>query len=434
MKTMTLLCALALLVGGAAAGGEGAFVKRADQEIVLGNEFLELHFRIAEKQCSATKLVNKLARRTIPIQRDGFRLGIKDTRPVPPGVPLERLEEQPEACFALKEAKEEAIAGGRRLTFLCEDRTGMAIGLKVVYELGDADFFIRRRLEVSVPKPTPIGEATVWRVRMDGGKASHQGFGKPVFLEDTFWGLEFPGGHNASAGGVVTLKHYPGRTVTDRFVSKTAVLGVAEPGRVAQRFQDYIASIQATPREQRLFVNYNTWWTLMPPTEKNCVELIKLFKEKLFDPYGETFDTFTIDDGWDKKETLWELVPERFPNGFGPLVEPLKAMKANLGLWLSPSSGYSHAPHLAKLGYEHNSNPWYCCQSGAKYRRDIAARVTALAKQYDLAFYKFDGFCPSCEAAGHGHLPGNFAREAHFVSISANGYEPLAISLSWHNL
>ncbi len=415
MRALAWHCVLALLVGGAAAGGQGAFVKHTDQETVLGNEFLELHFRTAEKQCSATKLVNKLAGTTIPIKSDGFTLGIKDTRSVPEGVPLVRLLVQHAGAFDLKDVKEEAIAGGRRLTLVCQHNMGMAIGVHVVYELGDADFFLRRRLEVSVDKPTPIGEAIVWLVQTDKRPAAPRlGFGQPVLLEDTFWGLEFPGGHNTLAtNGMLDLKHYPGRMITDRFVSKTAVLGVSEPGRVAQRFQDYVASIQATPKEQRLFVNYNTWWTLMPPTEKNCVELIRLFKEKLFDPYGESFDTFTIDDGWDKKETLWELVPERFPNGFGPLVEPLKAMKANLGLWLSPSSGYSHAPHLAKLGYEHNSNAWYCCQSGPKYRRDIAARVTALAKQYDLAFYKFDGFCPGCEAKDHGHLPGPYAQEAN---------------------
>lgn len=391
VKKGTLLCGLMLSCAIRVPAFGGATYVKGTEPTLLGNDFLEL--ALSRGRCTA--ITNKLAKRTIAVQSDDFAVAIGGESHVRGSnlKPTQMLQE------TLKDGVQ------RRLTVRFEQ------GFEVVYELGDNDPFIRRRIEFRPEKPVPIGQVDVWVAGVEG-RASHQGFGSPVFLEDTFWGIEFPAGHNSYSNGVVRLTHYPGRT-TDRFVSKSAVLGVAEPGRVAQRFQDYIASIQATPKEQRLFVNYNTWWTLMPPTEKNCLELIKLFKEKLFDPHGESFDTFTIDDGWDKKETLWELVPERFPNGFGPLVEPLKAMKANLGLWLSPSSGYGHAPHLAKLGYEHNSNQWYCCQSGPKYRRDIVRRVTELAKQYDLAFYKFDGFCASCEATGHGHLPGPYAREAN---------------------
>ena len=403
---MVRLCVLGLVVACATAG-EPADLRRDVEDFSFGNDHLTLRFRRSDARCGLAEVVSKLAKRTLQLKSDGFSIGIEGAAPLR------------DADFLLSNVRTEDAGAERRLVLLYNDRKPKGMKLGVVYSIG-ADPFVRRHIELSAPQPLPIRQVDVWQVGVEG-KAAHQGFGEPVFLEDTFWGLEYPGAHNSFANGTVKLTHYPGRT-TDRFVSKTAVLGVSEPGRVAQRFQDYIASIQATPKEQRLFVNYNTWWTLMPPTEKNCVELIKLFKEKLFDPHGESFDTFTIDDGWDKKETLWELVPERFPNGFGPLVEPLKAMKANLGLWLSPSSGYSHAPHLAKLGYEHNSNAWFCCQSGPKYRRDIVQRVTALAKQYGLAFYKFDGFCPSCEATGHGHLPGNFAREANidaFIELMA---------------
>jgi len=397
VKRLTRLCVLALLCGTTQAG-EPAELRKDAEDISFGNEHLTLRFRRAGARCELTEVVSKLAKRALAVKSDGFSIGVEG------GDPLR------DSDLLFEKALSDEAGGERRLVLAYNDGKPKGVQLRVVYRIG-TEPLVRRHIELSASEPLPIRQVDAWIVGVEG-KASGQGFGQPVLLEDTFWGLEFPGGHNSFANGTAKLTHYPGRT-TDRFVSKTAVLGVAEPGRVAQRFQDYIASIQATPREQRLFVNYNTWWTLMPPTEKNCVELIKLFKEKLFDPHGESFDTFTIDDGWDKKETLWELVPERFPNGFGPLVEPLKAMKANLGLWLSPSSGYSHAPHLAKLGYEHNSNQWYCCQSGPKYRRDIAARVTALAKQYDLAFYKFDGFCPSCEAKDHGHLPGPYAQEAN---------------------
>jgi hypothetical protein len=363
-------------------------------EAVLGNQFLELRF--AGGRC--VELAHKLAKRTIPLQEDDFSVGVEGQAALHA------------ADFAFQGAHEEAMPGGRRLT-LRSHHAARGMQLAVVYELSDGDFVARRRLEVQSQNPLPLREVTVWSAKV-GGTCSHQGYGEPVFLEDTFWGIEFPAAENRFADGTVRLSQFPGRT-TDKFQSKPAVIGVAEPGRVAQRFRDYVRSFQATHEATRLFVNYNTWWTLMPPTEANCLELIETFRKNLFEPHGESFDTFTIDDGWDDKETLWAIRSGPFPHGLAPLVGPLKAMKANLGLWLSPSSGYSHAPHLAKQGYEHNSNPWFCCQSGPKYRKDIVARVTELAKQYDLAFYKFDGFSATCEAAGHGHLPGPFAKEAN---------------------
>ncbi|MCR4411838.1 MAG: NPCBM/NEW2 domain-containing protein [Thermoguttaceae bacterium] len=377
----------------------GAWVKRAEAEIGLGNDSIELWFKTDGPRCAAARLVNRLSGRTIALRSDDFAVGL-DGRP-----PL-RLADVP-----FQEAREEAIAGGRRLVLR---HAGPAQGprVDVVYELGDGDFFLRRRLEIAPAGPMPLRELAVWVVGIEG-QCSHQGFGSPVLLDDTFWGVEFPAGHNRYESGTVRLIHHPGRTVTERFASKTVVLGVSEAGRSARRFQQYVETFRVTPRETSLFVNYNTWWTLMPPTEKNSLELIALFKKKLFDAHGESIDTFTLDDGWDNKDSLWAIREDRFPRGFAPLVESLKTMNARLGIWLSPSSGYSHAPWLAKNGYAANSNPWYICQSDPKYRRDIIARVTDLARQYDVAFFKFDGFSAACDAAGHAHLPGPYAQEAN---------------------
>jgi hypothetical protein len=382
-----------------AAGGQAAYVKRTDSNLALGNEFLELRLATSGSSCSAVQLVNRLSGRTIPIQSDGLSIGIEGRPAVVP------------AACVFQQARDEAIPGGRRLVLpFTNDPNGLRI--EVVYELADKDFFLRRRLEVTAAKPLPLRQVDVWLAKL-AATCTHDGYGEPVFLDDTFWGLEYPGGHDGYEGGTVRLTQFPGRTIDGRFVSKTAVLGVAEPAGVVRRFRQYVETFQATPKETSIFVNYNTWWTLMPPTEKNCLALIEQWRRELFEPYGESFDTFTIDDGWDDKNSLWKLRADRFPNGFGPLIAPLKAMKAKLGLWLSPSSGYNHAPWGAANGYERNSNEWFLCQSGPKYRGDIVKVVTSLAREYDLAFYKFDGFSASCEAQGHGHLPGNFAKEAN---------------------
>jgi hypothetical protein len=389
----------------AAQAAEGAtnrtvYVHRNNHAITLGNPAIELVFQQTDDSCRLTGVVNKLAGRTHALTCDDFAIEIKG-----------REKPLVAADFKFKNAVDKATVGGRRLTFLLDGKTP-GTSLEIVYELNGRDFFARRRLEVTSDKRLSLRRVDVWLAGIQDG-CLHQGFGEPVLLRDTFWGLEYPAGHNQYENGRVWLTQWPGRDVSGTFQSKTAVVGVAEAGRVASRFRQYVESFQATPKNRNLFVNYNTWWTLMPPDEKSCLALIELFRQKLFAPYGESFDTFTIDDGWDNKDSIWAIRTSSFPRGFVPLVDALKKMNAQLGLWLSPSSGYGHAPWGAKNGYELNSGKWGLCQSGPNYRRAIVPVVASLARTYGLAFYKFDGFVAGCETAGHGHLLGDYSREAN---------------------
>jgi hypothetical protein len=387
-------------------------VTRTDTATVLENDALRLELRTGAGCPAAVRLVNKLSGRTIPLATDDFAIHLAGRPPLR------------SADFTLRQIDEQPSADGRRVVFHLAAREP-AVTLDMVYELRDADFFVRRWLRITPEKEHPLAlrEIEAWRVGLagdaayQGDRATYQGYGVPIFLNDTFWGLEFPGGRNVFADRAVSLTHHPGRTITKPYETKKAVLGVAEPGRVRARFLHYVKSFQATPKDVNLFVNYNTWWTLMPPDEKNCLELIDLFRRKLFLPYGESIDTFTIDDGWDNKDSLWAIRKDRFPDGFAPLVERLKTIRANLGLWLSPSSGYGHAPWGATHGYVANASGNLLCQSWPKYRRDLTEVVTGLAKQYDMAFFKFDGFGAACDQSGHAHLNGDFAREANIEAF-----------------
>ncbi|MCX6930954.1 MAG: alpha-galactosidase, partial [Verrucomicrobia bacterium] len=303
----------------------------------------------------------------------------------------------------------------------------------VVYELLDQDSFLRRHLEYSPALPQPLRQVEVWRVGLAGECSSQEigppeymrynvwsvddkrGFGQPVLLEDTFWGLEFPAGYNHYAEGNVSLTHFPGRTVAGRFVSKTAVLGVAPAGQVARQFRSYIEHGRARPRQPEVQVDYNTWTTVTPATESTSLELIHQFRKNLFEPYGVGFDSFTLDDGWDEKNSLWKLRTSGFPRGFKPLLDALQPMGTRLGLWLSPSSGYEHAGWGGQHGYSQNATfNWFLCQSDPSYRRDICRVVPELIRQNDVGFFKMDGFCASCDTNRHPqHLAGDYAREAN---------------------
>ena len=86
--------------------------------------------------------------------------------------------------------------------------------------------------EIAVAREFERREVDLWRVGFEGRcfaqehgvpiylqlgpewtyTASHQGFGFPVFMDDTFWGLEYPAGYSHYENGLMTLRHFPGRT------------------------------------------------------------------------------------------------------------------------------------------------------------------------------------------------------------------------------
>jgi hypothetical protein len=398
--------------------------RESGDDLAIGNQYLELRFQRKGDQVAATALVNRIAGRTIRLSADDFALNFEGQPPLHA------------ADFALRQASRETIPGGQRLSLHLARRGGIS-EVAVIYELLDRDFFLRRHLEFSPAGAVPLRQVDVWSVGLAGrcssqetgppeymvdnvwGVEGRKGFGQPVFLDDTFWGLEFPAGYNHNAAGFVTLSHWPGRSVTGRFVSKTAVVGVAQAGRVAARFRSYIAQYRDRPRRPEVQVDYNTWTTVTPATESNSLDLISQFKKNLFEPYGVSLDSFTLDDGWDDKNSLWDLRASGFPRGFKPLLDALQPMRTKLGLWLSPSSGYEHASWGGKHGYTPNATfGWFLCQSDPNYRRDMCRVVPELIRLNDAGFFKMDGFCASCDTRQHPyHLEGDYAREANVDAL-----------------
>ena len=420
MEQRILLIVLVAVLAAAAGPASKCIAHESGNNFAIGNKYLELRFQRKGEQVASTALINRIASRTIRLSADDFALN---------------FEGQPSlhaADFGLRQISKEPIPDGQRLRLEFAQRGGTS-EVAVVYELLDQDFFLRRHLEFSPALPLPLRQVDVWSVGLKGrcssqeigppeymrynvwGVEGKRGFGLPVFLEDTFWGLEFPAAYNHYAGGVVTLSHCPGRLVNGRFVSKTAVVGAAPAGQVSAGFHSYIERGRARPRQPEVQVDYNTWTTLMPATESNSLELIRQFRKNLFEPYGVSFNSFTLDDGWDEKNSLWELRASGFPRGFKPLLEALQPMGTRLGLWLSPSSGYEHAGWGGKHGYSQNATfSWFLCQSDPGYRRDMCRVVPDLIRQNDLGFFKMDGFCASCDTNQHPyHWGGDCAREAN---------------------
>ncbi len=198
---------------------------------VMGNKYLEFHCQRKGNRVAAMALVNRLVGRTIKLSADDFALHIE-------GRPSLHA-----ADFSFERVAQEKIPGGQRLT-LHLFQNGGTLKLAIVYELLDEDFFLRRHLEFSPALPMSLRQVEVCSVELAGKCSSQEtgppeymrfnvwgvegknGFGQPVFLDDTFLGMEFRAGYNHYAGNAMTLSPFPGRTISGKFASKSVVLGV----------------------------------------------------------------------------------------------------------------------------------------------------------------------------------------------------------------
>ena len=244
----------------------------------------------------------------------------------------------------------------------------------------------------------------------------------PVFMKGFFLGIEFPYASTRLENKTLTLGHSPGLRLKagEWHVSRKAVYGVTLPGEEEREFKRYIAAHHSP--SHGIHIDYNSWWTSTAPayTESEILALMKAFDENLYQPYGVSFDTFTIDLGWSNPKSIWEINPKSFPQGFTPLELAAAKMKSRLGVWLSPSGNYPQAideKWAKSQGYETFNLPsWYpgifTCIAGERYRSRFEARLLDMVKRYGVREFKFDGCQIECTSNEHGHEPGPLSCEA----------------------
>jgi hypothetical protein len=194
---------------------------------------------------------------------------------------------------------------------------------------------------------------------------------------------------------------------------------MAEPGRQREKFRQYIDKNR--PKPHQLHFNYNSWWTAPSPfTEDDILELTDVFKKELYDRSGVSFDTFCLDMGWSERESIWQINKERFPNNLKNIQEAAGKMKANIGLWVSPSSHYNGGldNKWAKAnGYEithvHHQGRDYmrCCLAGKNYQTAFRNNLAEIVKNFNVKHVKFDGISFICDDEDHGHYPGYLSYE-----------------------
>ncbi|MCE5241339.1 hypothetical protein LLH23_22980 [bacterium] len=280
---------------------------------------------------------------------------------------------------------------------------------------------LRKSLTVTLPAGKIVDELEVEHLVTDA-PATRGGYGQPLFLGDAwFLGLEYPAGYNdvreADGKRTLVLHHYPGRETGAGLVSKTAMVGVAPAGLTRElAFSDYLDSIRIQTRD---FLQYNSWYDLRSQdlTIPNLLHIYEQFQTRLLQPYGLKMAAFVPDDGWQDRNSIWQPLRDRYPEGFRPLSDGLEARGSHLGLWM-PLNGTNLNPDWGReQGLEVSDRGQYYCIAAPKYNAEIRRVTAERIRDGRLAYYKHDFNGLHCSAPGHGHLPTD--RHGHEASLDA---------------
>ena len=169
----------------------------------------------------------------------------------------------------------------------------------------------------------------------------------------------------------------------------------------------------------RVFPHYNSWYELninrnnAAPgqehtnfTAEDILRVMREWKTKYYDKYGEGIAAFVIDDGWDNYGP-WTF-HKGFPNEMRDMSTLAKEMGAGIGAWLGPVGGYGQSGNYRRdywngKGGMQLSNPAY-------YEAYLAAANNLVCQQdgvpgYQLGsdnyvFFKFDGISGQFSAVG----------------------------------
>jgi len=318
---------------------------------------------------------------------------------------------------------------GECLTITLQDKRMPGTDIRLVYTLQDGEFFGRKWLELTVPegKTLAIAKVTVEGLTFvdhvtcshaglheplayqrggterSGVTFAHQNQGQPVYIDDFFFGLEWPRGNNGYTNRTVTCSHFPAWDVKGTFRSKKAVWGAAPAGEVGNWFLErYLPTIRyAQPKPIAV---YNSWYDVRGPSMDKYGDTLTGFRAKLVDQCGAWLDSFVIDDGWQDHKSIYQ---PKSPEGLTRLRRSIEETLpgCRLGLWVPIGGGFSGLNRRwgRENGYEVNQRNSAFCLLGKNYNRDFRAILKKYIEEDNVNYFKHDFNYFICDNPDHGH-------------------------------
>lgn len=336
--------------------------------------------------------------------------------------------------------------------------------LLIQYYLVKGEAYSRKKIILHYKQPATIDRLEAERFVINKN-ATGGGRGEPVFADGRwFFGLEYPASYTrrsdgntpasyaryydkvgnysfidlegrdvepAAVKGMIRLMHFPGYAVQaadkDYFIhSKTAVAGCREENlSVEQSFMQYLSTLWKAPRS---FLHYNNWFE---PRAKDLsgdglVNIWKEFKTAIA-PYGIQMDAMVVDNGWQKKTSIWDPSSKYFPNGLADmkkLSEKLRAAGTGFGLWLAINDYTNDITWATQQGYkEAIPNSYfkefgrYLSLSAPQNKAKLLQQIPELVRQTNAIYYKHDFNQLSDLSEGNSHPATD--RHGHEANLDA---------------
>ncbi len=244
------------------------------------------------------------------------------------------------------------------------------------------------RVQLAVSAPAPVVECDVVRLQ-DPPAPDLGGFGQPWYLGGRwFVGVEYPASWQVRDGQVVVARHHPGQA---KFTSKVAVIG--ERGRETQVADAFDAYVQSIGCPRRSLLQYNSWYDLRAKemTVANFARIFEQFQQHLLAPYGLRFGAFVPDDGWQNRDSIWEVDRSILPDEFRPLARLLEASGSRLGIWLPVNGTNLNCAWGQAQGYEVSELSDTCYSLvGPKYQQKLREVLKHRIADGNLAYFKHD--------------------------------------------
>jgi hypothetical protein len=395
----------------------------ADREISFGTQYQERVFQVRNGVFTTRELQNKFSASQMPVLPRIHNFRTMEVTSSEFAIHLGQGLVLTAYDFVYHDHHVDRGKENERLTVHLVGRT-VPLHVTLVYYAEQDKPWMRKSVQISPSsaraRQLVVEQIDVERLGFIEGEADGGGIGQPVFLStrNSFFGLEYPEGHNDYSGGVIKLSHYPGKQLSQGLESKSAVWGAAPDGQSKREFlEQYVLSFALHPPPEPVVTFRDPWNSGSSPNEAIIKESISILKEKLIDGQGVKIDIYGIDgSGWYDPASILEVNRVRFPRGLDPLVKLAEAAGMEMGLWVSltgadMNSYWGLAHGLEVVRGDEVFGPY--CIAGPKYRTALKAALEHYLDLNRVSNFKFDYNTFSCRQSGHGHsteaLP---AREA----------------------
>lgn len=297
--------------------------------------------------------------------------------------------------------------------------------------LRDGSHYLRTETEITTNKNVGMNKVIPMLYNVDTEQGKHKvkcignTRGAILISNKIFAGLEHPTAYNTVEpvqqpnSNIVTMQGLWSRN-TILHEGKTWKIS-AVVGLIAQDGKQNAVQIRKT-QKRRSFLAYSereravpwhanpvyiSWYELnidrnnaTDPTQNmnanQVLDVIKQWKENLYNRYHVAPNSFVIDDGWDNYGT-WTF-HAGFPNQMRDIANKANEMNAGVGAWLGPVGGYGQSGNYRRNYW--NDKGKMVLSNPAYYKVFLEAATNLTKHNGNFNFFKFDGISAQFSAVG----------------------------------